>query len=140
MANIFASEHDESPITIIKRTMGVERDADGTPLVSFKTNDGKGSGAQTMPISEFREYVETLSEIAENGIPDIEEEVLSAAESLRRTVSNKDGIVSFRVRSGKGAKPAKVPVGQLTEVANLLYSTIDAVEAAARKMLEEEGK
>jgi hypothetical protein len=137
MANIFASEHDESPITVIKRTMGVDWDADGTPIVSFKTNDGKGSGAQTMPISEFREYVETLSEIAKNGIPDIEEEVLSAAESLRRTVSNKDGIVSFRVRSGKGAKPAKVPVGQLTEVANLLTSTIDAVEAAGQKMLTE---
>jgi hypothetical protein len=137
MANIFASESDESPITVIKQTMGVSMDDDGTPIVSFATNRGKGSGAQSMPISEFREYVETLSEIAENGIPDVEEEVLSAAESLRRTVANKDGIVSFRVRSGKGAKPAKVPVGQLTEVANLLTSTIDAVEAAGQKMLTE---
>ena len=137
MANIFADQHDESPITVIKQTMGVSMDDEGTPIVSFATNRGKGSGAQSMPISEFREYVETLSEIAENGIPDIEEEVLSAAESLRRTVANKDGIVSFRVRSGKGAKPAKVPVGQLTEVANLLTSTIDAVEAAGQKMLTE---
>lgn len=137
MANIFADQHDESPITVIKQTMGVSMDDDGTPIVSFATNRGKGSGAQSMPISEFREYVETLSEIAENGIPDIEEEVLSAAESLRRTVANKDGIVSFRVRSGKGAKPAKVPVGQLTDVANLLTSTIDAVEAAGQKMLTE---
>ena len=137
MANIFADQHDESPITVIKQTMGVSMDDDGTPIVSFATNRGKGSGAQSMPISEFREYVETLSEIAENGIPDIEEEVLSAAESLRRTVANKDGIVSFRVRSGKGAKPAKVPVGQLTDVANLLTSTIDAVEAAGQKLLAE---
>lgn len=135
--SIFSTESDESPCTIIKREMGVSMGDDGTPIVSFKTNNGKGSGAQAMPISEFREFVEVLSEIAENGIPDIEEEALSAAESLRRTVANKDGIVSFRVRSGKGAKPAKVPVAQLSDVADLLFSTIDAVEAAGRKMLEE---
>ena len=132
MANIFENEHDESPTTVIKQTMSVSLDTEGTPVVSFATNKGKGSGAQTMPVSEFREYVSTLADIASNGIPEAPEEQLSAAESLRRTITNSDGIVSFRVRSGKGAKPAKVPVGQLTEVAELLSSTVDAVEKAGK--------
>lgn len=135
--SIFSTEADESPIAIIKRTMGVSMSDEGTPIVSFKTNDGKGSGAQAMPISQFREYVEALSEVAANGIPDVEEEVLSAAESLRRTIAMKDGIVSFRVRSGKGAKPAKVPSSDLGDVVSLLASTIEAVEAAGQKMLDE---
>ena len=132
MQNIFSNETDESPTTVIKQTMSVSLDTEGTPVVSFATNRGKGSGAQTMPVSEFREYVSALADIASNGIPEIAEEQLSAAESLRRTITNSDGIVSFRVRSGKGAKPAKVPVGQLTEVAELLSSTVDAVEKAGK--------
>ena len=134
MANIFQSEHDESPTTVIKQTMSVSLDTEGTPVVSFATNKGKGSGAQTMPVSEFREYVETLADIASNGIPELAEEELSAAESLRRTITNSDGIVSFRVRSGKGAKPAKVPAGQLSDVAELLASTVDAVEKAGKSI------
>ena len=134
MANIFQNEHDESPTTVIKQTMSVALDAEGVPVVSFATNKGKGSGAQTMPVAEFREYVETLADIASNGIPEIAEEELSAAESLRRTITNSDGIVSFRVRSGKGAKPAKVPAGQLTDVAELLASTVDAVEKAGKSI------
>ena len=134
MANIFQTEHDESPTTVIKQTMSVSVDDEGTPIVTFATNRGKGSGAQSMPVSEFREYVETLSDIASNGIPEIAEEELSAAESLRRTITNSDGIVSFRVRSGKGAKPAKVPAGQLSSVAELLSSTIDAVEKAGSSL------
>ena len=132
MANIFENEHDESPTTVIKQTMSVSLHTEGTPIVSFATNKGKGSGAQSMPVSEFREYVSALADIASNGIPEIAEEQLSAAESLRRTITNSDGIVAFRVRSGKGAKPAKVPVGQLTEVAELLSSTVDAVEKAGK--------
>lgn len=132
MANIFQNEHDQSPTTVIKQTMSVSLDTEGTPVVSFATNKGKGSGAQTMPVSEFREYVETLADIASNGIPEIAEEELSAAESLRRTITNSDGIVSFRVRSGKGAKPAKVSAGQLSDVAELLASTVDAVEKAGK--------
>ena len=90
----------------------------------------------TLPISEFREYVAALSDIAANGIPEESEEQISAAESVRRTIAMKDGIVSFRVRSGKGAKPAKVPSSDLGDVVDLLASTIDAVEAAGQKMLE----
>ena len=135
--NIFQNEHSESAVQVIRSTMSVSVDDDGTPIVSFATNRGKGSGAQSMPVSEFRDYVAALSDVAENGIPEQDEEQLSAAESLRRTIRNKDGVVSFRVRSGKGAKPAKVNASDLSEVASLLTSTIDAVEAAGKSLSEE---
>ena len=104
---IFSTEADEFPVTVIKRTMGVFTRDDGTPMVSFKTNDGKGSGAQAMPISEFRDYVTALQSIAENGIPEEEEQQYTAAQMVQRTIANKDGVISFRVHNGKGSKPAK---------------------------------
>jgi hypothetical protein len=132
--SIFHNESDESPCTVIKQTMSVSLNDDGEAVVSFATNRGKGSGAQTMPVGEFREYVETLSDIAANGIPEEAEEQISAAESVRRTIAMKDGIVSFRVRSGKGAKPAKVPSSDLGDVVSLLASTVDAVEKAGKSL------
>ena len=132
--SIFHSESDESPCTVVKQTMSVSLNDDGEAVVSFATNRGKGSGAQTMPVGEFREYVETLSDIAANGIPEVDEEQLTAAESVRRTIAMKDGIVSFRVRSGKGAKPAKVPSGELQAVVDLLASTVKAVEKAGKSL------
>ena len=68
--NIFASEHNESAVQTVRSTMTVQLDDNGTPVVSFATNRGKGSGAQTMPVSEYREYVSTLSGYASDGIPD----------------------------------------------------------------------
>jgi hypothetical protein len=133
-SNIFENEHSESAIQTIRQTMSVSTNDDGVPVVSFATNRGKGSGAQTMPVSEFGDYVSALEEIASAGIPEASEQTLSAAESLRQTIKQEDGVISFRVRSGKGAKPAKVPASDLTEVAALLRSTVKAVRAAGKKL------
>lgn len=132
--SIFASENTESPIQTIRQTMNVSTNDDGVAVVSFATNRGKGSGAQVMPVDQFGDYVSALEEIAESGIPEASAQTRSAAESLRQTVRSEDGIVSFRVRSGKGAKPAKVPAADLAEVATLLRSTVDAVTAAGEKL------
>jgi hypothetical protein len=137
MTNIFESEHNESSIQTIRQTMSVSTDDAGNPVVSFATNRGKGSGAQVMPVNEFGDYVTALEEIAKSGIPEASEVQLSAAESLRQTAKCEDGIVSFRVRSGKGAKPAKVASGDLSEVAALLRSTVEAVTAAGAKLAPE---
>ena len=134
MQSIFASESDESPITTIKQTMSVSLNDDGTAVVSFATNRGKGSGAQTMPVSEFRDYVAALQEVAENGIPEQEEQHYTAAQMVQRTIANKDGVISFRVRDGKGSKPAKVPSDALGDVVSLLQSTVEAVEKAGKSL------
>jgi hypothetical protein len=132
--NIFESEHNTSAVQTIRETMSVSLE-DGTPVVRFAMNKGKGSGAQEMPVSEFREYVETLEDYADNGIDDIPTADLSPAETVRQTIGlDDDGVISFRVRSGKGAKPAKVASHEFGEVAELLRGTLEAVEAAAGRL------
>lgn len=132
--NIFASDHNESPAQVIRQTMSVSVDDEGTPMVSFATNRGKGSGAQVLPVDEYRDYVMALEVYAENGIPEAEDENLSAAETVRRTIRQDDGQISFRVRSGKGSKPAKLDASDFSEVVELLRSTVEAVENAGSKL------
>lgn len=135
MANIFNNDSDESPLTVIRQTMSVSLDDAGTPVVSFATNRGKGSGAQTMPIDQFDAYVATLEGYVTDGIPDgTPEENLSAAESVQRTIKLDDGVISFRVRSGKGSKPAKIPSGNFAETVKLLRSTVAPVQAAGESL------
>ena len=132
--NIFATENNESPIQVIRQTMSVALDDEGTPNVNFATNRGKGSGSQTIPVADYAEVASTLQEIADAGIEDREEESLSPAETIRRTIRVEDGMVSFRTRSGKGSKPAKIPLAQFGEVCALLTETVSAVEAAGSKL------
>ena len=132
MGSIFQNESEESAVQTIKQTMQVFAE-DGVAYVSFATNKGKGSGAQVIPVSEFADCVEALSEIVENGISE-EEEHISTPESIRRTASLSDGTISFRVRSGKGAKPAKVDAGELADVVKLLKGTLKAVTSAAKNL------
>ena len=134
MTAIFVNENDESAIQTVRQTMSVGNDDSGTPVVTFVTNRGKGSGSQSIPASDFTEVVELLRGYARDGIPETSAANLSAADSIRSTIDISDGIVSFRVRSGKGSKPAKISVAEFSSVVELLASTCDAVAAAAVKL------
>jgi len=136
MQSIFSNEHNASPAAILRQTMNVSLGDDGIPMVSFAVNRGKGSGSQSMPVAEFAAYVSALEEVVEAGIPEESEDRLSPAEMVRRTIKQEDGVISFRVRGGKGAKPAKIPSDSFSEVVSLLLSTIDAVESAGSKLVE----
>jgi len=132
--SLFNDDKNTSAVQTIRETMSVSLE-DGTPMVSFAMNRGKGSGAQVMPVADFREYVGTLSDYADNGIDEIPTADLSPAETVRSTIGMDDeGVISFRVRSGKGAKPAKVSSDEFGEVAELLRGTLDAVESAASRL------
>jgi hypothetical protein len=124
MSAIFATETAENPITLIRQTLSVKPNDDGEIMVTFTTNKGKGSGAQSMPYAEFRAAVAVLAD----------DENLPAAEVVRRTLAVEDGVVSFRVKSGKGAKPARLSVDDFAAVADLLASTVDAVESAGKAL------
>lgn len=135
MSNIFATEASENPVTLIRQTLSVKADDDGVVVASFTANRGKGSGSQVIPFHQYREVVEVLTEAATNGIPEIaEEENLPAAEVIRRTLRIEDNIVSFRTKSGKGAKPARISLDDFKAVVELLSTTVDAVEAAGKKL------
>jgi hypothetical protein len=134
MSSIFVTESAENPVSLIKQTLSVKPDDDGNIVASFTTNKGKGSGAQVLPFDQFREAVAVLVDAAKNGVPEIAEEDISAAEMVRRTISLEDGVVSFRVKGGKGAKPARIPMEHFEAVVALLSSTVDAVESAGKKL------
>jgi hypothetical protein len=135
MSNIFSDESSENPLTLIRQTLKVHPDDDGRVVATFTTNRGKGSGAQVLPFAEFREAVAVLKEAATQGLPEIQEESdLPAAEVIRRTITVDDGVVSFRVKNGKGAKPARISLTDFQAVVDLLTSTVDAVEAAGKKL------
>jgi len=126
---IFGSENTESPIQVVRSTMSVSLDESGTPVVSFATNRGKGTGAQVIPVAQFGEAVECLQGFVDSGF-ESEASEPSVADTIRSTISCADGVVSFRVRSGKGSKPAKIPADVFSEVISLLSSTVSAVESA----------
>jgi hypothetical protein len=130
---IFESDNSESPIQTVRSTMSVSIDDSGTPTVTFATNRGKGSGSQSIPVDEFREAVGALQELAERGF-ERDEVQPSVADTIRSTASCEDGMVSFRTRSGKGSKPARISADSFAEVVSLLASTIDAVEAAGHSL------
>jgi len=131
MQSIFSNEHNESPVAILRQTMSVSLNDDGIPVVSFAVNRGKGSGSQVVPVAEFAEYISVLESVVESGLPEDNDEHLTAAEMVRRTIRQDEGVISFRVRGGKGAKPAKVVASDFAEVIELLRSTVDAVEQAS---------
>ena len=56
---------------------------------------------------------------------------------VRDTIRNIDGMITFRVRGGKGSKPAKIPAGRFSEVVGLLRSTVKLVETAADSLSDE---
>jgi hypothetical protein len=135
MSSIFATESTENPLVLIKQTLKVQPDDNGNIMATFTTNKGKGSGAQVLPYAEFRAAVAVLMDAATNGIPEIaEDESLPASEVIRRTIALEDGVVSFRVKSGKGAKPARLSVSEFKAVADLLSTTVDAVESAGKAL------
>jgi hypothetical protein len=56
---------------------------------------------------------------------------------VRDTIRNVDGMITFRVRGGKGSKPAKIPSDRFAEVVGLLRSTVELVEAAADSLSDD---
>ncbi len=135
MSNIFSNESTENPLNLIRQTLSVKPDDNGVIMVSFTTNRGKGSGSQSLPYDEFRAAVAVLAEAAKNGVPEItEDDNLPASEVIRRTIAVEDGMISFRVKNGKGAKPARLSIDDFAAVADLLASTVEAVEAAGKSL------
>jgi hypothetical protein len=119
-------------------------------VVEFSVNEGKGTGKQTIPASEFRDYVAVLKGIVDSGYKEREgtdrtayvPTNVIAAQSFKMVYPRVQGVegkveedksgernvVSVRTADGKGAKPMMVPRDQFAEVVNLLSSIADNLE------------
>lgn len=127
--SVFDSGVTENVVAKVKSTLGVRPSDEGEMMVEFVTNMGKGSGTQRLPHSELHDALTALSEICENGIPQRGGgENIPAAQVIRDTISIEDGVVSFRVKNGKGAKPARIPVGQFREFIDFMRSAESAID------------
>ncbi len=139
MKAIFAENKVQSVIENIKESLSVfQDDESGQVMVSFSPNEGKGTGSQIMPVTEFSDYVTQIEAFASEGLPEEGDLHLTAAETARKTAAVTEGVLTCRTTSGKGAKPARYPVGQLGEIAAFLRSTVSAVEAAVSEVEDQD--
>lgn len=134
--SIFGKETTLTTAEIVANNFDVVYDEEsGEICVKIAFNKGKGTGAQMVPVDEYRDYVDAIGELATAGIPEAEEDNWTAAETVSRTARmDPDGRVCFRVKGGKGAKPAKIPSSELSDIHSLLDSVTDRVDAAAESM------
>ena len=134
--SIFGGPKTLSTAQIVANNFDVVYDDEsGEICVKIAFNKGKGTGAQMVPVDEYRDYVNAIGELADSGIPEAEEDNWTAAETVSRTARmDSDGRVCFRVKGGKGAKPAKIPASELSEIHALLDSVMDRVDSAAESM------
>ena len=116
------------------------------PVVSFTTNKGKGSGAQKLVASEFRGLVGVLRNALDSGFEEVvpENGYMTAAQVAEETISllaidpetdkpsdnasAEPTHVQFRVRGGKGSKPARIPLSEAAEVIAFLEGVADKVD------------
>jgi hypothetical protein len=128
------TESVETVHSLLKSSLSLKKEQ-GSWFVSFITNRGKGSGAQSIPVSELSDAVSALREIADNGIPEVGEAGrIPAGEMIRRTAEIDEGFVTFRVSGGKGSKPARIPVNQFPEWVSNLETTVPVIQERVKNL------
>jgi len=110
--------------------------------VTFSTKRGKGNGAQVVLVEEFADFVHALRDASNDGFETAEtvKAYRPASEVAMDTLSlsgptDDDGnptgdadTVNFRVRGGKGAKPARIPLADVDSVISYLEGRIPKLE------------
>lgn len=124
--HLFNNESKATPVGNIRESIRVE---DGA--VHFKVNTGKGSGEQSINLADFRPVVETLKGYVEAGISD-NEITESPVDTIKRTIGQDEGMISFRLTNGKGAKPVKVSADEFAAVVSFLEKCCGQIEDLAK--------
>jgi hypothetical protein len=134
MAKLFTNTVSASALSIARESIEVGLNDDGVTVVKVAFARGKGTGSQEIPVADFPSVIEALNGYAVNGIQK-SAKVFSAVDMLHATIGlNEDDRVSFRVGSGKGAKPTHLAPTELAEVVNFLRDVLPQVQTAAKKL------
>ena len=139
--NLFNEETQTSALTILKRSLEIGYNEAGTMVVFFRLTEGKGTGLQSVPVSEFPDFVDTLVKIEEEGI--VKQSVnYTSVDLLKKTIAvDDDGMVSFRLTTGQGAKPTRFKETELGDIVSFLRGSVQPrVNNYMRKLEEEEAK
>lgn len=118
-------------------------------VIEFSVNEGKGTGRQAIPASEFRDYVQVLQGILDSGFREPEGNDRTsyvptnvvAAQSYKMVPPRDDkngerSVVSVRCTGGKGAKPMMIPREQFAEVVQALRQIADQLPEYEKKAWE----
>jgi len=125
--------------------VGIE-EGTNIPGVQFTTtDDGRGTGAQFVPLDRLADFCDTLAGFAEPGAISKRAQDTDPVAVMRDTMSfvEKDGevgpndpiMVAFRTRLGQGQKPTRLPVSEITAVADFLRSRIESSEVIVKNAL-----
>jgi hypothetical protein len=107
-------------------------------VIEFAVNEGKGTGRQTIPASEFRSYVDALQAILDSGFQEpsgadrtayVPTNVVAAQsfKMVSRTDGGERNVVSLRCTSGKGAKPMQVRKEEFSKVVDVLQGISESL-------------
>tara|TARA_R110002074_G_scaffold396053_1_gene584980 strand:- start:101 stop:550 length:450 start_codon:yes stop_codon:yes gene_type:complete len=120
----------DSAVRTVRNTLEVESTDEGGVNVTFNTSRGRTSAPVSIPAEHYTSFVTALRFYAENGMnmPVAEK---TPAEIVRETIGLEDGVVSFRTKDGRGARPTRITEGELAGVVTLLLEVEGQVLAAA---------
>ena len=134
MAKLFAATVNQSAVAIARDTIEVGVNDAGSPVVKVAFARGKGTGSQEIPVADLPAVIEALSGYADNGI-NKSAKVFSPVDMLHATIGlNEDDRISFRVGSGKGAKPTNLAPDEIGAVVDFLREVLPAVQKAAKSL------
>jgi hypothetical protein len=132
MAKLFAQTVVASALATARDTIEVGLNDDGVTVVRFALARGKGTGAQEVPVTDFPAVIDALAGYADNGI-NKSAKIFSPVDMLHATITmNEEDRVTFRVGSGKGAKPTNLAPTELAGVVAFLRETLPAIQKAAK--------
>lgn len=134
MAKLFATTTNQSALSIARESIEVGLNDDGVSVVKVAFARGKGTGAQEIPVSDLPAVIEALNGYATNGI-NKSAKIFSPVDMLHATISmNDEDRVTFRVGSGKGAKPTHLAPTELGDVVSFLRDVLPQVQKAAKTL------
>lgn len=134
MAKLFAATVNQSAVAIARESIEVGVNDAGSTVVRVAFARGKGTGSQEIPVSDLPSVIDALAGYAENGI-NKSAKVFSPVDMLHATIGlNEDDRVSFRVGSGKGAKPTHLSPDEMGAVVEFLREVLPAVQKAAKSL------
>jgi hypothetical protein len=134
MGKLFQSTVNASAVAVARESIEVGINDDGVPVVKFALARGKGTGAQEVPVADLPAFIDALSGYAENGI-NKSAKALSTVDMLHATIcTTEEDRVSFRIGTGKGAKPTNLAPEEMGGVVAFLREVLPTVQSAAKKV------
>ena len=133
-AKLFAVNVNQSAVAVARESIEVGMNDDGVTVVRVAFARGKGTGAQEIPVSDLPEIIDALAHYTEHGI-NKSAKALSPVDMLHATIGlNDDDRVSFRVGTGKGAKPTNLAPTEMSDVVAFLREVLPTVQKAAKNL------